>query len=563
LRWRAPALQDEEDQADRALNRSQDTSDVARPHQWSGSRRSILALGASLTVLSILLFALVAEGNRRSSIEDAARTVRTLAVTLAEHAARIVEVGNLLADRAIELAEGRTWDQVEGLRSIHEALKRLGGERDFVNALWLVDEAGWPRASTRGFPPPRQSVADRQHFVVQKAGDVGPYLSSPMQSRVEREENMVLSRRIADADGAFRGAALVVLNPDQFQKVYREVQPRYPATIELVRDDGSLVMLHRVPGGPVEDVPPATRLLATAESADPWAMTASRRIGTMPLYIVVGVAHADVTRRWLGETMVSAGVVAAVLGVVLLFVLVAAFRSGQELTARAETEALNAGLEKRIQDRTATIERLMVEVNHRVKNSLQTISSLLHMHARMASRADVRQELEEARSRVMTIARVHDRLYRTEQVTTVKLDELLRDIGEDLAPALITVDGIPARLRVEGTQVEISVDQAVPLALAVNELVTNAVKHAFPEGRAGHISVMLELIDEANARLGVDDDGIGLPQGFDPKASSGLGMGLVIGLVSQAGGTFTYGRSARGGARFVIEFPLSKASIGS
>jgi hypothetical protein len=381
----------EERPSDLALTQPQATQEVVEPHRgWSGSRRSILALGAGLIVLSIALFALAAESNRRSSIGDAANAARTLAVTLAEHAARIVEVGSLLADRSIDLAEGRSWSQVEASRDIHDALTRLMVGRETVNAIWLVDETGWPRATTRSFPPPRQSVADRRHFLVQKEGDAGPYLSAPMQSRVVVEENMVLSRRISAPDGSFRGAALVVLNPSLFQHVYREVRSRYPAAIELVRDDGSLVMMHRIPDGSAGEADAPPRLLDAAASKEPWAMVASRQIGSMPLHIVIGIAYADITRRWIKDTAIVASVMAAVLGVALIFVAVAAVRSGRELAARAEIETLNLGLEKRIQDRTAAVERLMVEVNHRAKNSLQMISSLLHMHARMASRADVR-----------------------------------------------------------------------------------------------------------------------------------------------------------------------------
>jgi two-component sensor histidine kinase len=162
----------------------------------------------------------------------------------------------------------------------------------------------------------------------------------------------------------------------------------------------------------------------------------------------------------------------------------------------------------------------------------------------------------------MTIARVHDRLYRSEQMTTVKLDELLRDVGEDLAPALVTIDGMPVRLSVEASSIEIAVDQAVPLALAVNELVSNAIKYAFRDGRSGRVWITLERADDAHARLAVEDDGVGLLEDFDPGASKGLGMGLVTGLVSQAGGTFAHGRSERGGARFVIVFPLARSSAG-
>lgn len=524
-------------------------------------RRSILALGAGLTVLSVLLFAIVAEVNRRSALEDAARSVRTLAATLAEHAARIVDVGNLIADQAIDLAEGRSWEEIEATPDAYNKLRHLAENREFVNAVWLIDAAGLPRVASRSYPAPRQSVADRKHFIVQKEQDVGPYLSSLLQSRVVSEVNMVMSRRLSGPGGDFRGVALVVVNPGQFEKVYREVQPKHPATIEILREDGTLVLRHQVPDGKFEG-PPADGARPSGQPSrgidDSTQMTAYRQIGTMPLFIAVGVTHADVTRRWLKDTVDGAVVAAAVLGVLLLFVMVAAVRSGQEAQARAEIEALNATLESRIRDRTATVERLMVEVNHRAKNSLQMVSSLLHMHARRSARTDVRQELEEARSRVLTIARVHDRLYRADHAATVKLDELLTDVGEDLGPTLVTIDGFPVNLSVKAASVELGVDKAVPLALAVNELVTNSVKYAFSGRGNGHVWVNLSLTQGGSARLTVEDDGTGLKEGFEPSVSSGLGMGLVTGLVRQAGGVFSFGRSERGGARFVIDFPIGE-----
>jgi two-component sensor histidine kinase len=221
---------------------------------------------------------------------------------------------------------------------------------------------------------------------------------------------------------------------------------------------------------------------------------------------------------------------------------------------RTELEQLNATLEQRIRERTEMIERLMAEVNHRVKNSLQMISGLLHMHARVANRPEVRAELAEARNRVLTVARVHDRLYRTDKLATVKLDELLRDVGDDLGPTLLTVDGAPVMLVVDAEPVEITVDKAVPLVLVVNELVTNAVKYAFPPGRAGRIWVRLRNGGD-DVTLIVEDNGIGLAADFDMSRSSGLGFTLIAGLVAQVGGALAPGKAPQGGARFTVVLP--------
>ncbi len=542
-------------------------SDAVLQRRWRGwldSRRSILAVGASLIALSILLFVVMAEANRQATLRDAERSASTLVATLAEHAGRIVDVSNVIADQAMDLVAERPWDNIAGSRDIYAALRRMLRRHEFINSIWLVDERGIPRASTRSFPAPPQSVVDRPHFRVQQDYDVGPYLSPLLQSRVADEVNMVMSRRISAEDGSFRGVVLVVLNPSEFERVYRGVRGPYPVSIDLFRTDLTVLIRHPIEPAAGERKQIDLQRLRTrplegltwldASALGPRRLMAHHAVGGFPLFLSVEITHADIIATWLRSTTREAIFAVAALGLILLFVSIAAVRCGNEAAVRGELERLNATLEDRIRERTETIERLMAEVNHRVKNSLQMISGLLHMHSRVASRPEVRAELAEARNRVLTVARVHDRLYRTDKLATVKLDELLRDVGDDLAPTLLTIDGAPVTLAIDTEPVEVSVDKAVPLVLVVNELVTNAVKYAFPRGRAGRIWASLRDGGDV-VRLTVEDDGTGLPPGFDLAKSTGLGFTLVTGLVNQVGGALAHDASPRGGARFAITFP--------
>jgi two-component sensor histidine kinase len=533
------------------------------PRGWLDSRQSILIVGASLIALSILLFVAMAEANRQATVRDAERAASTLVATLAEHAGRIVDVSNVIADQAMDLVDERPWDEIASSREIYLALRRMLRRHDFIGSIWLVDERGVPRVTTRSFPAPSQSVADRPHFRVQQDYDAGPYLSPLVQSRVADEINMVMSRRISAENGGFRGVVLVVLNPSEFERVYREVRAPYPVSIDLFRSDLTVLIRHPIEPAagerkqidaqllrarPVEDL-----VWLAAASLGPSRLMAYHAVGGFPLYVSVEITHADIMASWLRSTNREAIFAVAALGFILLFVSIAAVRCGKENAMRGELARLNVTLEDRIRERTETIERLMAELNHRVKNSLQMISGLLHMHSRVA-RPEVRAELAEARNRVLTVARVHDRLYRTDKLATVKLDELLRDVGDDLSPTLLTIDGAPVTLIVEAEPVEITVDKAVPLVLAVNELVTNAVKYAFPRGRPGRIRVTLRDGGDV-VSLVVEDDGVGLPPGFDMTKSTGLGFTLVTGLVSQVGGTLASDAAPTGGARFAIAFP--------
>jgi two-component sensor histidine kinase len=458
----------------------------------------------------------------------------------------------------------RQWDELAASRETYLALRRMLRRHSFIGSIWLVDERGIPRVSTRSFPAQPQSVADRPHFRVQQDYDVGPYLSPLVQSRVADELNMVMSRRISAEDGSFRGVVLVVLNPSEFERVYREVRAPYPVSIALFRADLAILIRHPIEptAGERQQINPLLLRTNPAEGqawlADsamgPGRLMAYHAVGGFPFYVSVEITHADIIDSWLRSTSREGVFAVAALGLILLFVSIAAVRCGGESAVRSELEQLNATLERRIRERTETIERLMAEVNHRVKNSLQMISGLLHMHARVANRPEVRAELAEARNRVLTVARVHDRLYRTDKLATVKLDELLRDVGDDLGPTLLTVDGAPVMLVVDAEPVEVIVDKAVPLVLVVNELVTNAVKYAFPRGRAGRIWVRLRNGGD-NVTLIVEDNGTGLPADFDMTRSTGLGFTLIVGLVGQIGGTLTPGTAPQGGARFTVTLP--------
>jgi two-component sensor histidine kinase len=538
------------------------------PRGWLDSRRSILVVGASLIALSILLFVIMAEANRQATLRDAERAAATLVATLAEHAGRIVDVSNVIADQAIDLVGERRWDEIAASRDTYLALRRMLQRHAFVGSIWLVDERGIPRVSTRSFPAQPQTVADRPHFRVQQDFDAGPYLSPLVQSRVADEVNMVMSRRISAEDGSFRGVVLVVLNPSEFERVYREVRAPFPVSIDLFRADLAVLIRHPIEPAAGERKQIEPQLLRAspvegltwlaAASLGPSRVMAYHAVGGFPLYVSVEITHADIITSWLRSTNREAIFGVAALGLVLMFVSIAAVRCGNENAVRGELERLNATLEDRIRERTETIERLMAEVNHRVKNSLQMISGLLHMHSRVASRPEVRAELAEARNRVLTVARVHDRLYRTDKLATVKLDELLRDVGDDLAPTLLTTDGAPVMLVVDADPVEVTVEKAVPLVLAVNELVTNAVKYAFPRGRAGRVWAQLRSGSD-DVTVIVEDNGAGLPPDFDTAKSTGLGLTLVAGLVNQVGGTLTPGTSPQGGARFTIVFPRTAA----
>ena len=194
-----------------------------------------------------------------------------------------------------------------------------------------------------------------------------------------------------------------------------------------------------------------------------------------------------------------------------------------ELRVQARTAALRAALHDR--------DLLLQEAHHRVKNNLQVISSLISMQARAVGASASRDALEECRTRVQTIALIHEKLNQSQDFARLPFSEYARDLARDIfKAACVSPCRISLELAVE--PVALAVDKATPCGLILNELITNALRHAFPDGRAGTVRVELAPAG-AGLRLSVRDDGIGLPEGLDPARSSSLGLQIVHTLVKQ------------------------------
>ncbi|TPG49315.1 PAS domain S-box protein [Roseomonas nepalensis] len=208
-------------------------------------------------------------------------------------------------------------------------------------------------------------------------------------------------------------------------------------------------------------------------------------------------------------------------------------------------------------------EALLAEVNHRVKNSLQLVSSLLSLQTNKARDPDLRTALGEARARIGVVARLHQRLYQGGTHGSVDLASFLREMCTDTLAALdpeerVRLDFDEARPDESGDGRLTSIDQAVPLALIGSELVTNAVKYAFPDSGEGVLRVRVRNAHagEGGLALEVEDDGIGLPESFDPSRSAGVGMRVVSTLARQLRARLVVGRGSSGrGASFSVIVP--------
>lgn len=192
------------------------------------------------------------------------------------------------------------------------------------------------------------------------------------------------------------------------------------------------------------------------------------------------------------------------------------------------------------QRRSATLESrdlLLRELNHRIKNNFQMVAGLLEMQRRTATEPATAQALEDVIVRVHSLAQAHAALYApTGDIQTIDfaryVDELCRSLSDSLLLTTIV------QLRCTCEPAFMSADRAAALGLVINELVTNAVKHAFPDGRSGVIEVIFGRASEG-WRLTVKDDGVGMPKTSRP--SSGIGRRLIDAFARQAGGTVSQG----------------------
>ncbi|WP_262271523.1 sensor histidine kinase [Microvirga yunnanensis] len=210
--------------------------------------------------------------------------------------------------------------------------------------------------------------------------------------------------------------------------------------------------------------------------------------------------------------------------------------------AEEELRANKALLQQALDDQDV----LNREISHRVKNSLQLVAGLLNMQGRASGNDDLRRALADAEARVHTIAQVHDRLWRYNEMRSVNLAEFL---GELCAKLRGSAPHFTLGCHIDS--VIVPTDLAVPLGLLVNELVTNAFKYAYPE-TSGEVRVELTSDSPERLRLEVSDAGVGLPADFNLAQSRSLGMRLVASLTRQLGGQLEW-QDARPGTRFVLE----------
>ena len=222
----------------------------------------------------------------------------------------------------------------------------------------------------------------------------------------------------------------------------------------------------------------------------------------------------------------------------------------EDITERKETEGrLKASLVEK--------DVLLKEVHHRVKNNLQIISSLLNLQMKKITEAKTRAELNATRNRIRSMALIHAKLYQSKNLSQINFAEYIEEFSRQLR-SLYNVSSKKVKLVLDIDAVYLDVDVAIPCGMIVNELLTNALKYAFPEERSGEIRVVLRS-EAAATVLSVEDNGVGLPPEIELARVETLGLQLVRGLAQQLKGTVTVEQN--GGTRVVIRCPAAGSGM--
>ena len=192
--------------------------------------------------------------------------------------------------------------------------------------------------------------------------------------------------------------------------------------------------------------------------------------------------------------------------------------------------------ENRLRESLNEKEVLINELHHRVKNNLQVVSSLLALQSRKVDDEKYRAYFEESINRIQAIALVHEKLYNSKDMTKIDFANYLNDLTRYLF-FTYTINRQHVHLHLNVGEIRLGIDTAVPCAMIINELVSNSLKHGFPDGREGEIAVSLNIDAEGKHELLVKDTGIGTPPGIDILSSGSLGIQIVLSLIKQIRGT--------------------------
>lgn len=204
-------------------------------------------------------------------------------------------------------------------------------------------------------------------------------------------------------------------------------------------------------------------------------------------------------------------------------------------------------------------EMLLKEVHHRVKNNLQTVSSLLSLQSRSVSERKMKDLLKSTQNRVISMAMVHEMLYMRKDISQIEYKSYVQELSEYLIRSIKGLDS-KVNLKIDIPDIKLGIDTAIPLGLLINEAVTNALKYGFTDDEEGEIYIALKQELDKQYILNIGDNGIGFPDTINYKNTKSLGLKLIYNLTRQLKGTIQKDNSKKG-TNYIIKFQEVKQQL--
>ena len=410
-----------------------------------------------------------------------------------------------------------------------------------ATSLGLYDATGnaWADAGAAGLP---ENISGMDLFKTLEAGDAWT-IAPQMKDASTGDAVFVVAQRLQGTDG-FGGVALLTIDTAVLEKFWAAQKLGADSALNLAREDGILITRFPQANGPVDlKVSSAAWPQIAANASGSFTAASSldgvtrsvgfRHVPQFKLIVLAAISRdAQVAAIWSASLTVT-----WLLAPIALALLVGSLLTARILRRNEQAQAsLSAAL--------AHNDVLFREIHHRVKNNLQSVSSLLQMQP-------IPREIKiDMGQRIAAMSAVHEHIYRSSNFSTVEVKGYLETLIENIRA------GMQGNVTVVEELEDLAVDKdaAAPLGLIVNEVVSNAFKHAFPGGRQGTITVRLMKRGDGRGELSVADDGIG----YDPNApAKGIGRRLIGALTQQLGGESEV-RSGPAGSVFTLVFPLGK-----
>jgi two-component sensor histidine kinase len=516
------------------------------PPGWHATLRMLRAGSLALPLLLLALWAWWSWSTERARGRDEALANAELIREYVQRAVQTQDGVLALVETILAVAER------EGLspRELHERLAVLGRLPGAPLSAGYVTREGVLAASSRLFPI-AVDVSDRPYFIALRDAPPDVLRVDRATLRPNGQDVLVFARRRPARD--FAGIVFATVPVEIFTRFFTRIADAPEAAASLMRADGVVLLRHPPGDAPVHLSPDAAirraaagadrGSFATRAEADGVArLYGFAKLEGQPLYANFGVGLGALRARWL-EALAP---VATLLALAAALGWLAVDRAGRALAAEEARRAADVRAEAAHRD-AALHEAMLAELHHRVKNSLALVQAL----ARLPGAGPGTRSLD---ARVLALAKAHDLLHVTQLSSRLDLAGFLHALCA--APEIAPRDG-RVTVAVDADPLELDVDRVTPVALIVAELIGNALRHAFPGGRAGQVQVTLRAPagPGAPARLSVRDDGVGMPA--VPRPTGGRsGLALVQALAAQVGGHVERRPVPGGGTEATLVLPM-------